>query len=228
MFSRLFMGNAQRSQRSVRERAASLLRRLVHFLVVWSALLLVHEYGHAWTASSQGYSVDEIIVGAGPVLWRGTVGDTELSFRLVPLVGITRLGSNERVAPTRSLIGDGMVYAAGILATMVFALFVAGLSAIWEGAFRNRCVWGRMIVADAVVLSVLNCLPVPPLDGGRAMFAALTALRGSPLSSDAMLWMQLGGLALAIVPMAIWTRWTMRIDAVAMWWRVPASSRPAR
>jgi hypothetical protein len=36
---------------------------------------------------------------------------------------------------------------------------------------------------------------------------------------------QVGGLALAIVPMTLWTRWTARIDAAALWWGAPAPAR---
>jgi len=76
-----------------------------------------------------------------------------------------------------------------------------------------------------VVLTVFNFLPVPPLDGGRAAFGAFTAWRGTPLSGDALFWVQVGGLALALAPMTLWTRWTSRIDAAAMRWGVPAGRR---
>ena len=82
-----------------------------------------------------------------------------------------------------------------------------------------------MLVADAVVLTVFNFLPVPPLDGGRALLGALSAWRGSPLAGDALFWVQVGGLALAVAPMTLWTRWTERIDAAALWWGAPAAGR---
>ena len=82
--------------------------------------------------------------------------------------------------------------------------------------------------ADAVVLTVFNVLPVPPLDGGRAVLETVEAWRGAPLAGDARLWVHVGGLALAVVPMALWTRWTRRIDAVAMWWKAPGSPPGSR
>ena len=99
---------------------------------------------------------------------------------------------------------------------------MAALVAARERATRRVWVWGRILVADAVVLTVFNFFPVPPLDGGRAVLGALAAWRGAPLTGDALFWVQAGGLALAIVPMTLWTRWTERIDSAAMRWGVPA------
>jgi Zn-dependent protease len=68
---------------------------------------------------------------------------------------------------------------------------------------------------------VFNFLPVPPLDGGRALFEGIAAWRGVPLAGETLFWVQVGGLALAVVPMTLWTRWTARLDAAAMWWGAP-------
>jgi Zn-dependent protease len=88
-----------------------------------------------------------------------------------------------------------------------------------------RWTWGRIVVADAVVLTIFNFLPVPPLDGGRAVIGAVAAWRGAPLPADALFWVQLGGLALAVAPMTLWTRWTERIDSVVLRWGAPARRR---
>jgi membrane-associated protease RseP (regulator of RpoE activity) len=197
--------------------------RVAHFLVVWSGLLFIHEYGHAWMARRQGHAVGTITVGAGPELWRGSFGESELVLRLVPVVGMTRISPNPVGAASASLTSRGIVFAAGIVFTAAAAILIIGLSMTWERVVRRRCTWGRMIVADAVVLSVFNLLPVPPLDGGRAVLEVLTALRGTPLSGDALFWTQVSGLALAVLPMTVWNGWTKRIDWVAMRWRAPRS-----
>ncbi|HEU4631019.1 MAG TPA: site-2 protease family protein [Gemmatimonadaceae bacterium] len=221
----------------------TLARRLAHFWIVWSALLLVHEAGHAVTARHQGLAVRRVTVGVGPVLWRGERGHTEVVLRLVPLAGLTKLGAppaapaDEATAATSTLGGAGgsgrwstlseqvTTLGGGVLATLALALGVAGVVALRERATGRRWVWGRILVADAVVLTVFNFLPVPPLDGGRAVLGAVAALRGAPLSGDARFWVQVGGLALAVAPMTLWTRWTARIDALAMWWKAPAAAR---
>jgi Zn-dependent protease len=128
--------------------------------------------------------------------------------------------ADDRRAPA-SLANEATMFGGGIASTLIFAVLIAAFVGGWERGVRTRCVLGRMIVADAVVLTVFNFLPVPPLDGGRAALAAITVLRGTPLSDDALFWTQLSGLALAIIPMMLWTGWTRRLDAISMRWKAP-------
>jgi len=202
-------------------------RRLAYFWVVWSALLLVHEGGHALSAWREGIGVKRVSVGAGPVLWSAKASETEVVVRMVPIVGQTKLEST----PASLAVGWGewrrqvLMLGGGILATLVLAVLLAGGVAVRERFAGTRWVWGRLVVADAVVLTVFNFLPVPPLDGGRALFEAAAAWRGVPLAGDTLFWVQVGGLALAVVPMTLWTRWTARLDAVVMWWGAPEPKR---
>jgi membrane-associated protease RseP (regulator of RpoE activity) len=206
----------------------SLARRLAHFWLVWSALLLIHEAGHALSAWRQGHAARRITVGAGPVLWREHVGSTEIVHRLVPIAGMTTL---HEPADPQSAIGwaawrsELVTLTGGVVATLVLAVGLGGLVAARERRTGTRCVWGRVLVADAIVLTVFNFLPVPPLDGGRAVTSAIAAWRGAPLPKEALFWVQAGGLALAVVPMTLWTRWTARIDAAALWWGAPRAPR---
>ena len=210
----------------------ALARRLAYFWIVWSALLLLHEGGHAVSAWRQGESVRRVTVGVGPVLWRGSHDDTQLVLRAVPLAGMTSLRTPKATSPAPgetprwdAWAHQAITLAGGILATLGLAIVVAGLVAARERVSGTRWVFGRMLVADAVVLTIFNFLPVPPLDGGRALLGALAAWRGAPLAGDALFWVQVGGLALAVAPMTLWTRWTARIDAVALWWKAPREAR---
>jgi membrane-associated protease RseP (regulator of RpoE activity) len=202
----------------------SLARRLAHFWLVWSALLLIHEAGHALSAWQQGHAARRITIGAGPVLWREHFGGTEVVHRLVPVAGMTTLATpadREHAVGWSTWRSDMVTLTGGVVATLVLAVALGGMVAARERRTGARCVWGRVLVADAMVLTVFNFLPVPPLDGGRAVTSAIAAWRGAPLPADALFWVQAGGLALAVVPMTLWTRWTARIDRVAMWWGAP-------
>ena len=195
-------------------------------------LLLVHEAGHAYVGWRQGMEVRRVTVGVGPELWRGQVGETEAVLRLVPVVGMTSTRVPQATTPeanaplaTARLRGwDAEIarLAGGVIATLLLAIVMAAGVFGLERVSGVRSVWGRMLVADAIVLTVFNLLPVPPLDGGRAAVVTMVALRDAPLSADALFWIQLGGLAVAIVPMVLWTSWTARIDSIAMRWGAPA------
>ena len=208
------------------------VRRLAYFWVVWSALLVVHESGHAFAASRQEVAVSRVTVGVGPVLWRGQHDDTQLVMRLIPLAGMTSLGSKtdhapfadrERAPRWRTWRGELMTLGGGVLATLALALTVVLVVASGERISGRRWRLGRLLVADALVLTVFNFLPIPPLDGGRALLGTIAAWRGAPLAGDALFWVHVGGLALAVLPMTIWTRWTARIDSVVLRWGTPPS-----
>jgi Zn-dependent protease len=209
---------------------SALARRLGQFWLVWSALLLVHEAGHAVGAWHQGLEVLRITAGVGPVVWRGSRGETEVVLRLVPVAGLTTFGRGHTTsAKNDSHSGGGWtawgrelsIIAGGAVATLALGFAVAVVVALWERGTGRRWRWGRYVVADALVLTLFNFLPVPPLDGGRAVIGAVVAWRGAGLTADTLFWVQFGGLALAIIPMVVWTRWTKWIDARASWWGAP-------
>jgi Zn-dependent protease len=123
-----------------------------------------------------------------------------------------------------------MTIAGGVVATLALAVAMAGAVAARERSTGRSWRWGRYVVADALVLTVFNFLPVPPLDGGRVVIGALAAWRGVRLTNEALFWVQMGGLVLAVIPMTLWTHWTERIDALAQRWGAlgrPRGDRPA-
>jgi membrane-associated protease RseP (regulator of RpoE activity) len=212
---------------------SAVVRRLAHFWVVWSALLLVHEGGHAVGARHQGLEVRRITAGVGPVVWRGKHDDTEVVLRLVPVAGVTTFGPRSDAASLtgshgapdwEQSISELMTIAGGVLATLALAVAMSGVVAARERRTARSWRWGRYVVADALVLTLFNFLPVPPLDGGRAVISAVAAWRGVQLTGNALFWVQMGGLALAVIPMTLWTRWTARIDALAVRWGAPESA----
>jgi len=148
--------------------------------------------------------------------------------RLLPVAGLTTFGHEAASAAASSSGGSWTSWAhelttivGGVLATLVFGAAVATVVALRERGTGRRWTWGRYVVADALVLTLFNFLPVPPLDGGRAVLGAIATWTGVRPTGDALFWVHVGGLALAIMPMTLWTRWTARIDSVALRWRAP-------
>jgi membrane-associated protease RseP (regulator of RpoE activity) len=202
-------------------------RRLAHFWVVWSALLFVHEGGHVVAARQLGLEVARMTVGAGPVVWRGHLGTMDVVLRALPVVGITdvrargALAGADAQSPWRAWAHDAAMLAGGILATLGVAAIVAGLVMLRERRDGRRWIWGRFLLADALVLTMFNFLPVPPLDGGRAVLASVAAMHGAPLPSNVLFWVQVAGLAIAVLPLTLFTGWTSRIDAATLRWWAP-------
>lgn len=62
-------------------------------ILVFSLLVLVHEYGHFKTAKSVGIKIFEFSIGMGPVLhtWQKSEEDTKYSLRLLPIGGFVSM-----------------------------------------------------------------------------------------------------------------------------------------
>ena len=72
-------------------------------LLVFSILVLVHEYGHYIVAVKNGILVEEFAIGMGPTVFKKRKGDTIYSVRLLPLGGFCRmLGEDEEDNDPRS------------------------------------------------------------------------------------------------------------------------------
>jgi len=56
----------------------------------WIALLF-HELGHAFAAMALGVRIWGVRLGAGPTLWRGTVGECRVHLGLLPFLGAVHL-----------------------------------------------------------------------------------------------------------------------------------------
>jgi membrane-associated protease RseP (regulator of RpoE activity) len=56
----------------------------------WIALLF-HELGHAFAALALGVRIWGIRLGAGPILWRGTVGECRVHLAILPFLGAVHL-----------------------------------------------------------------------------------------------------------------------------------------
>src|SRR5687768_7411766 len=80
------------ASRFTRPWLSSWARRLTYFWLVWSALLLVHEGGHALSAWRQGLTVSDVTGGRGPVIGRSEVHGTSIVRRLGPVAGVTDIG----------------------------------------------------------------------------------------------------------------------------------------
>ena len=68
---------------------------LIAALIVFSAVIAIHEFGHFAVAKLCGIQVNEFSIGMGPVLWKQTRKGTQYSLRALPVGGFVALEGEE-------------------------------------------------------------------------------------------------------------------------------------
>jgi Zn-dependent protease len=171
------------------------------FAVVATSLLFVlslslHEAGHAVAGHLFGLPVLKITAGNGPWLvrlWRG-----RFEARLFGLNGGCEFA---RPLDLESPLIRFCVALAGPLASLAIAGLFAGCAAVWEAvAGQGAGVQVCLVMAQAnVALALFNLLPVPPLDGWRALDAVLEHFGVLKLSAASRARLHVSGLLLLTV-----------------------------
>jgi regulator of sigma E protease len=115
---------------------------IIFIIVLFSLLVIIHEWGHFIMARRNGVGVEEFGIGFPPYLWGKVVKGTLYSFNLLPLGGFVRL-KGEDAAET----GPG---------TFASATYWAKFKILLAGVFLN-------LVTAVVVLFVLCLTGVPSL-----------------------------------------------------------------
>ncbi|MDY5943744.1 MAG: site-2 protease family protein, partial [Faecalibacterium sp.] len=64
-------------------------------LLVFSAVIAIHEFGHFTVAKLCGIQVNEFSIGMGPVLWKKNHKGTQYSLRALPVGGFVALEGEE-------------------------------------------------------------------------------------------------------------------------------------
>jgi len=117
-----------------------LLISIVAFLVVFSVIILIHEFGHFWTARKVGIKVEEFGIGLPPRIWGKKVKGTIYSVNWIPFGGFVRLygedGSDPKLLKDKkSFVGKSLrqrmaVVVAGVVMNFIlaFTLLVIGFS----------------------------------------------------------------------------------------------------
>ena len=79
---------------------------IIIFFVILLVLVLVHEFGHFFTAKKFGIRVDEFGFGFPPKLFGIKKGETEYTFNLLPLGGFVKIfGENGEVEARPNVLG---------------------------------------------------------------------------------------------------------------------------
>ncbi|MDO8526705.1 MAG: RIP metalloprotease RseP [Deltaproteobacteria bacterium] len=76
---------------------------IVAFVVAFSILVLVHEFGHFWVARKAGVAVEKFSIGFGPKIFGFKWKETDFCISLLPLGGFVKMrgeGEEEEISPT--------------------------------------------------------------------------------------------------------------------------------
>lgn len=124
-------------------------------IIIFSILVLVHEFGHFLIAKKNGICVTEFSLGMGPRLWSFVKGETRYSLKLLPFGGsCMMLGEDEEVEGNPRAFGAKSVWSriAVVAAGPVFNFILAVVLAIM--------VIGSVGIDKPVVLSVAEGSPL--------------------------------------------------------------------
>ena len=74
----------------------SIFITLIAALIVFSAVIAIHEFGHFTVAKLCGIQVNEFSIGMGPVLWKKNHKGTQYSLRALPVGGFVALKASRQ------------------------------------------------------------------------------------------------------------------------------------
>lgn len=165
---------------------------VIQKVAIWAIPVLfaitLHEVAHGWVASKFGDQTARLAgrLTINPIKHIDLVGTV-----IVPLVMLTFGGfifgwAKPVPVDARNLRNPRynmvVVAVAGPISNLLMAIFWAGIAKIglnlnsWFGV--PLIYMGQAGMMINIVLCVLNCLPIPPLDGGRALYNLLPARLG--------------------------------------------------
>ena len=153
-------------------------------LLVFGAVIAIHEFGHFAAAKLSGIQVNEFAIGMGPALWKKIAGGTQYTLRLLPVGGYVAMegeGSPEADQAERDRDGREAAPEEGWEENPIPPEQRTGIP------FPEAAVWKRAIVMAAG--------PLMNFVLGFAVLLGLTAFRAEPIASRIIYEVEEGSLA---------------------------------
>lgn len=127
----------------------SFVPTLLIAIVVFGALIFIHELGHFLTAKWSGIKVNEFSIGMGPKLWGWQKGETLYALRLLPIGGYVSSmegedeESDEPRAFQRAAVWKRIIVtAAGAVMNLALGFIVLLIVVCLQGQIVSRTVYG--------------------------------------------------------------------------------------
>ena len=108
-------------------------------ILIFSAIILIHELGHFTLAKLNGIRVDEFSLGLGPTLIGKEIGGTKFSLKLLPFGGACMMGEDDVEDVTEGSFNSKSVWArisvivAGPLFNIILAWILCTIMVSWIG-----------------------------------------------------------------------------------------------
>lgn len=112
---------------------------LIASILVFSIVVLVHEYGHYKAARSVGIKVEEFAIGMGPTIYKREKNGTIYSIRLLPIGGfVNMVGEEESVDSEESYMNKTVwqrfkVIVSGPLMNFILAIVIYIIMSVFYG-----------------------------------------------------------------------------------------------
>lgn len=111
---------------------------IIVFILIFSFLVIVHEFGHFWAARAAGVRVEEFGLGLPPRFWGKKIGETLYSLNAIPFGGFVKLkgeGSDEKGRDSMQNVNYGwrFLIMIGGVAMNLIAAYVLICIGMWAG-----------------------------------------------------------------------------------------------
>ena len=139
---------------------------IIIFLIIFSVVVISHEFGHFAIARRNGIRVNEFDVGMGPMLAHRKVGETDFCIRLLPVGGacifdgMSGLEEEENILDEHSFPNAG-VYAriatvlGGPAANFILGFVLSLIVVAFSGSFTH-CVPYAVAIRSARTTAVIE------------------------------------------------------------------------
>lgn len=117
---------------------------IISAILVFSVIVLVHEYGHYKVARNVGIRVEEFAIGMGPVIYKKEKSGIIYSVRAIPIGGFCKMEGEEEDVKSKTSFSNKTVWqrfkvvAAGPIMNFVLALVLFIIIALSFGVAGNR------------------------------------------------------------------------------------------
>jgi len=152
------------------------LLSILAFVVIFSTLILVHEWGHYIAAVKSGVKVEEFALGFGPKIWGFKKGETDFNWNLIPFGGFVRmLGEEESSEDPRSFEQAKLwkriwITLNGVVMNWLFAMIALAIL-FTHGV--NPILVSQSDLDRAIETGMVEAIENPEEDGPRFKYAGM-------------------------------------------------------